>query len=65
MSQEEMRSWELWGITQDDWEAGWRRTLEHAVEAAFAGAEIDDENTVEIIVRKRSDNSVHDYRVGK
>jgi hypothetical protein len=66
MSQQEMPSWELWGISEDDWNAGWRRTLQFAVEAAFAEdrAAIGEERKVEILVRKRSDNAVHDYRVG-
>jgi hypothetical protein len=60
-----MKPWELWGISEDDWNAGWRRTLEQAVEAAFDRAEIDEEKrVVEIFVRKRSDNAFHDYRVG-
>jgi hypothetical protein len=60
-----MKPWELWGISEDDWKAGWRRTLEQAVEAAFDRAEIDEEKrVVEIFVRKRSDNAFHDYRVG-
>jgi hypothetical protein len=63
----EMRPWELWGISEADWQEGWRRTLEQAVEAAFAGdrAQIDEEKrVVDIFVRKRSDNAFHDYRIG-
>ncbi|HKF15458.1 MAG TPA: hypothetical protein VKB13_09545 [Gaiellaceae bacterium] len=64
MSQE-MRSWELWGISEADWNDGWRRTLQFAIEAAFADgkAAIGEGKPVQIEVRKRSDNAVHDYRV--
>lgn len=63
MSQEEMRSWELWGITQEDWEGGWKRTLQEALDDAFADAELGKGYQIRIFVRKRSDNAVHDYRV--
>jgi hypothetical protein len=63
MSAQEMGSWAYWGIDQDAWEQGWRRTLHDAVEAAFAEGRIDEEAKIEIVVKKRSDNAVHDYRV--
>jgi hypothetical protein len=66
MSNEETEPWRHWGIDKDSWEQGWRRTLRDAVEAEFAGdrAGIDEPKSVQIFVRKRSDNAVHDYRVG-
>jgi hypothetical protein len=63
MSAEEMGSPELWGISEDAWTAGWRRTIEDAVKAEFAGAKIDEPSRIEIWAVKRSDNAVHDYRV--
>jgi hypothetical protein len=63
MSEDETRSWEFWGITQEDWDGGWRRTLEDALEAAFADAELGTSYQIRIFVRKRSDNAVHDYKV--
>jgi hypothetical protein len=64
MSQQETRSWELWGISQEDWqEGGWRRSLQEALDHAFADAEFDKSYEIRIFVRKRSDNAVHDYRV--
>jgi hypothetical protein len=66
MSQYEGRSWDLWGITQEDWEVeggGWRRTFQDAVDDAFRDADFDKEYEIRIFVRKRSDNAVHDYRV--
>lgn len=64
-----MQPWDYWGITEDDWNAGWRRTLRDALDAGFVGKPIDDGDThapefeVKIFARRRSDNSVHDYRV--
>jgi hypothetical protein len=63
MSEEEMGSRELWGISEEAWEAGWRRTIEEAVKFAFTGARIDEPSQIEIWAVKRSDNAVHDYRV--
>jgi hypothetical protein len=63
MSQEEPRAWELWGITEGDWNAGWRRTLQEALDYALADAELGVSYEIQIFVRKRTRNSVHDYRV--
>jgi hypothetical protein len=63
MSQEETHSWEFWGITQEDWEGGWRREFKDAVEAAFADAEIGKSYQIRTSVRKVSENAVHDYKV--
>jgi hypothetical protein len=63
VSQFEGRSWDLWGIAEDDWRGGWRRTLQEALDDAFRDAEFDKEYEIRIFVRKRSDNAVHDYRV--
>jgi hypothetical protein len=63
MSQEEPRLWDLWGITQEDWDQGWRRTLQEALDFALADAELGKPYEIQIFVRKRTHNSVHDYRV--
>jgi hypothetical protein len=63
MSQEEPLLWDLWGISQDDWENGWRRTIQEAIDAALADAEIGVPYEIRIIARRRTRNSVHDYRV--
>lgn len=63
MSQQESREWELWGITQEDWEVhGWRRTIEEAIDAALKDAEVGTPYEMRIFARKRTPNSVHDYR---
>jgi hypothetical protein len=56
---------EHWGIDEKEWEQGWRRTIRDAVDAEFAGdrAQINEELPIQIFVKKRTDNSVHDYRV--
>ena len=59
--QGEMGSWELWGIAEKDWQSGWRRTLEAAVDAARLP--LDEPTQIKILVWKRSDNAVHDYKV--
>ena len=65
-----MEPWEYWGISEEDWDAGWRRTLRDAIEAEFDGkpthdvAQADSEFEIRIFARKRRDNPIHDYRVG-
>jgi hypothetical protein len=55
-------------IGDEDWAAGWRRTLEEAVDAFFANPQtqvsMDEAVEIKIHVRKRSDNPIHDYLVG-
>jgi hypothetical protein len=62
MSQEELSSWDLWGIAEDDWHGGWRRTIEEAIDAALADAEVGVPYEIRLFARKRTRNSVHDYR---
>jgi hypothetical protein len=65
-----LQPWEYWGLTEDDWNAGWRRTIRDAVDAEFSGKQTDDgdapgeEFEIKIFARRRTDNAVHDYRVG-
>lgn len=59
---EQMESWRFWSIEESDWKAGWRRTLEDAVEAA-EWIPFDKPSAITIVVKKRSDNAVHDYKV--
>jgi hypothetical protein len=65
-----LQPWEYWGITEEDWGTGWRRTIRDALDAEFAGKPIDDgdkpgaEFEIKIFARRRSDNAVHDYRIG-
>lgn len=64
MSQQEQPEWELSGISQEDWEQhGWRRTLQEAIDAALADAELGEPYEIQIFARRRTRNSVHDYRV--
>ena len=64
-----LQPWDYWGITEEDWVAGWRRTIRDALDAGFAGKPTDESDTpapefeVRIFARRRSDNAVHDYRV--
>jgi hypothetical protein len=62
MSQEEPLAWDLWGIGEDDWRGGWRRTIEEAIDAALADAEVGEAYEIQLFARKRTRNSVHDYR---
>jgi hypothetical protein len=58
------------GITEEDWNSGWRRTIPAALDANFAGKPTDEDDKpgpefeITIFARRRSDNSVHDYRIG-
>jgi hypothetical protein len=56
---------ELWGIGQEDWDDGWRRTLEEAVEAAFREDPVGTEAPLKFRTKKRSGNAVHDYKVDR
>ena len=64
-----MQPWEYWGISEEDWRAGWRRTIEEAVEAASGdmpgdvGDKPGPEFEIRIRARKRSGNAIHDYIV--
>jgi len=67
-----LQPWEYWGISEKDWGVGWRRTIRDALDASpeVSGRRIDDgdepseEFELRIFARRRSDNSVHDYRIG-
>jgi hypothetical protein len=52
-------------INDQDWADGWRRSLQEAVDAFLADPKIDLDQPVpiQIEVRKRSENPIHDYRV--
>jgi hypothetical protein len=63
MSQEELREWDLWGIIEDDWHAGWRRTFQEALDYAMRDAELGVPYEIKMLVRRRTRESVHDYRV--
>ena len=68
--------WKYWGINEEDWEFGWRRTIEDAVEAASVRLDLpgdrittdprrENEFDIRIKARKRSGNAVHDYIVNR
>jgi hypothetical protein len=63
MSYQEPLAWDLWGISQEDWDKGWRRTLQEALDYALAELEPNVPYEIRILARKRTRNSVHDYRV--
>jgi hypothetical protein len=63
MSQEELRASELSGISEDDWDSGWRRTLEEALDHALRDADLYVAHELQIFARRRTRNSVHDYRI--
>jgi hypothetical protein len=51
------------GIDEESYKAGWRRELKEAVDAAFESRPVGDEAQIDIYVKKRRDNPLHDYRV--
>ena len=53
----------FWNIDSERWDQGWRRTIPAAVEAA--DIPLDDPVEIKILVWKRSDNAVHDYKVDR
>jgi hypothetical protein len=54
----------FWNIDPERWGEGWRRTIPAAVEAA-TWIPLDEPTEIKIIVCKRSDNAVHDYKVDR
>jgi hypothetical protein len=51
------------GIDSEAYAQGWRRELRDAVDEALAEYEVGYEAQIDIFVKKRRDNPVHDYRV--
>jgi hypothetical protein len=51
------------GIDPEAYAQGWRRDLRDAIDEALAPHEVGYEAPIDIYVKKRRDNPVHDYRV--
>jgi hypothetical protein len=62
MSVSPEESAKFWNIDVESWGNGWRRTIPAAVEAAD-WIPLDEPVEIKIIVWKRSNNAVHDYKV--